>query len=74
MRENGEFNIGGESVEVTNFGAEVFAGLESLECASIAFTAVIWRSIAPPRELRLRPLQREEDNDARDGNAAGPGG
>ena len=46
--------------------------VERLQRAGRAFAAVVGNLVAPPVELGLRPLDGEEDDDARDGDAAGP--
>ena len=59
-------------LEVTSPGAEVFARSECFEGTGTALTPFVRDFVAPPLKLNICPLESEEDDDASDGDAAGP--
>lgn len=61
-------------MEVADARTEVLAlrPVEGLESARGALAAIVGDLVGPPIEFRFGPLEGEEDDDARDGDTAGP--
>ncbi|VTO92591.1 unnamed protein product [Fusarium graminearum] len=59
-------------VKLSNSRTKVVAAVQRLKGASVVFASCITDGIAPPLEFGTFELEREEDDDACNGNAARP--